>query len=485
MEPTMEAIVFYPSPPIGHLISMVELGKLILTHQPSLSIHILITPPPYNAGDTAPYIAQVSAAFPSITFHHLPTAALPPSTTPPTHHEILTFELLRSNNPNVHHALLSISKNYTVLGLVMDFFCFHVLSVATDLNIPAYFFFTSGVGCLALFLYFTTLHENTTTSFKDIKTTPFDVPGTPPVLPTDMPKPLLERDDKVYEYFLEGSNQLPKSAGIIVNTFDCLEPRPLKAITDGLCVFNGPTPPIYCVGPLIATKDGGSDGRGGGGGGAPECLTWLDLQPSRSVVFLCFGSLGLFSADQLEEIATGLERSGQRFLWVVRNPPPGRENRSVAISERPDPDLDSILPNGFLDRTKERGLVVKTWAPQAEALNHDSVGGFVTHCGWNSVLEAICAGVPMVAWPLYAEQRFNRIMMVEEIKIALPMVESENGLVSAAEVEKRVRELMDSEEGDSIRKRTVAMKNEAKAALREGGSSRVALTELFMSWNRT
>ncbi|TXG70924.1 hypothetical protein EZV62_005859 [Acer yangbiense] len=453
----MEAIVFYPSPPIGHIISMVELGKLILTHQPSLSIHILITPPSYNAGDTAPYIAQVSTAFPSITFHHLPTAALPPSTTPPTYHEILTFEVLRFNNPNVHHALLSISKNHTVLGLVMDSFCFHALSVATDLNIPAYFFFASGAGCLAMFLYFTTLHENTTTSFKDIKTTPFDVPGTPPVLPTDMPKPFLERDDKVYEYFLEGSYQMPKSAGIIVNTFDSLERRPLKAITDGLCVLNGPTPPIYCVGPLIVAKDGG--------GGVSECLTWLDSQPSRSVVFLCFGSLGLFSVDQLEEIATGLERSGRRFLWVVRNPP-GRENRSVAISERSDPDLDSILPKGFLDRTKERGLVVKTWAPQVEVLNHDSVGGFVTHCGWNSVLEAVCAGVPMVAWPLYAEQRFNRIMMVEEIKIALPMVESENGFVSSTEVEKRVRELMDSEEGDSIRKITVAMKNEAEAALR-------------------
>ncbi|KAK0596986.1 hypothetical protein LWI29_020739 [Acer saccharum] len=473
----MEAIVFYPAPPVGHLISMVELGKLILTLQPSLSIHILITPPPYLAGDTAPYIAQISAAFPSITFHHLPTAALPPSTTPPTHHETPIFELLRSNNPHVHHALLSISKNYTVLGLVMDFFCLHALSVATDLNIPAYFFFTSGAGCLALFLYFTTLHENTTTSFKDIKSTPFDVPGTPPVLPTDFPKPFLDRDDKVYEYFVEVCYLLPRSAGIIVNTFDSLEPRPLKAITDGLCVLNGPTPPIYSVGPLIVAKDGG--------GSVPECLTWLDSQPSRSVVFLCFGSLGLFSVDQLEEIATGLERSGQRFLWVVKNPPRGHENRSVAILERPDPDLDSILPKGFLDRTKERGLVVKMWAPQVEVLNHDSVGGFVTHCGWNSMLEAVCAGVPMVAWPLYSEQRFNRIMMVEEIKIGLPMVESENGFVSSSEVEKRVRELMDSEEGDSIRKRTVAMKNEAKAALREGGSSRVALTELFMSWNRT
>ncbi|KAH7557709.1 hypothetical protein JRO89_XS11G0206600 [Xanthoceras sorbifolium] len=475
----MEAIVLYPSPLIGHLISMVELGKLILTHQPSLSIHILISSAPYNTGATAPYISQVSTTFPSITFHNLPTITLPPSAE--NNHKTITFELLRLNNPNIHQALTSISENHTILGLVIDCFCTYVLSVASELKLPAYFFFTSGAGCLALFLYFPTLHENTTRSFKDIKTL-FDVPGAPPILATDMPKPLLERDHEAYRYFLHTSTQMPKSAGIIVNTFASLEPRSIRAITDGLCVLNGPTPPIYCIGPLTVSDDQGTGGSDGGGG-VPECLTWLDSQPSQSVVFLCFGSLGLFSVDQLKEIAIGLERSGQRFLWVVRNPP-SHGNQSVAISAQPNPDLDSLLPNGFLDRTKERGLVVKNWAPQVDVLNHDSVGGFVTDCRWNSVLEGVCAGIPMVAWPLYAEQRFNRTMMVEEIRIALPMVESENGLVSSTEVEKRVRELMDSaaEEGNLIRNQTIAMRNEAKAALSEGGSSRVALTTLFNSW---
>ncbi|KAK7836185.1 udp-glycosyltransferase 88a1 [Quercus suber] len=135
----------------------------------------------------------------------------------------------------------------------------------------------------------------------------------------------------------------------------------------------------------------------------PECLSWLDSQPSQSVVFLCFGSLGLFSIEQLKEIALGLEKSDQRFLWVVRNPP--SEKHGLVMSAQPDLDLDSLLPEGFLVRTKERGLVVKSWAPQ--------LGGFVTHCGWNSVLEAVCTGMPMVAWPLYTEQRFNRVVWVE------------------------------------------------------------------------
>jgi hypothetical protein len=190
--------------------------------------------------------------------------------------------------------------------------------------------------------------------------------------------------------------------------------------------------------------------------------------------------LGLFSKEQLREIAFGLERSGHRFLWVVRNPP--SDKKSVALSAHPNIDLDSLLPEGFLDRTKERGLVLKSWAPQVAVLNHPSVGGFVSHCGWNSVLEAVCAGVPLVAWPLYAEQRINRIFLVEEMKLALPMNESDNGFVSSAEVEERVLGLMESEEGKLIRERTIAMKFAAKAALNEGGSSRVALSKLVESW---
>lgn len=129
--------------------------------------------------------------------------------------------------------------------------------------------------------------------------------------------------------------------------------------------------------------------------------------------------------------------------------------------------------------------MVKSWAPQVSVLNHGSVGGFVTHCGWNSVLEAICADVPMVAWLLYAEQRFNMVLMVEELNVALPMKESsEDRFVCAAEVEKRVKELMDSEEGNSVRMQVLKMKAAAMAAMSEGGSSRVALSNLVESWTR-
>ncbi|KAJ0753154.1 putative UDP-glucuronosyl/UDP-glucosyltransferase, UDP-glycosyltransferase family [Helianthus annuus] len=460
----MATIVLYPSPGMGHLISMVELGKHISKHHPSFSIVVLTLIPSFNTGTTATYVRQISATFPAITFHHLPDIPLDPLLFPSM--EAIIFELIRRSNPNVDRALQSISSSSKITAFVIDTFCAPAMSLAENINVPVYYFFTSGACCLALLLYMPTIHKTTTESIKDMNTL-IHSPGLPPIPPSVMLRPLLDRTSAEYSDFLGKCEHLPKSAGIIINTFDSLEPKALKAINDGVCVPNGLTPPIYCVGPLIAS----------GGDGSHECLNWLDLQPSGSVVYLCFGSLGVFSSEQLKEIAKGLEMSGVRFLWVVRSPPSNKkEDRFLPP---PEPDLDVLLPEGFSERTKDRGLVVKKWAPQVAVLNHKSVGGFVTHCGWNSVLEAVCAGVPMVAWPLYAEQKFNKVVLRDEMRLVLPMDESEGGLVTAMEVEKRVRQLM---EGKVVREVAKARKEEAAMALSDGGSSRVSLSKLVASW---
>lgn len=292
-----------------------------------------------------------------------------------------------------------------------------------------------------------------------------------------MPEPTLDRDDPAYWDMVYFCSHLPKSNGIIANTFEDLEPKVIKTIADGVCVPDEPTPPVYYIGPLIAEAEERAGDDGNEGGDENECLSWLDKQPSRSVVFLCFGSRGSFSVVQVRDIANGLERSGQRFLWVVKKPPQDEKTKQTEQYTL-EFNLDSLLPEGFLERTKDRGMVVKSWAPQVAVLRKESVGGFVTHCGWNSVLEAVVAGVPMVAWPLYAEQHLNRNVLVKDMKMAIGVEQREgDGFVSGDEVERRVRELMESEEGRELRERIWKMREMASAALGEFGSSTRALVK--------
>ncbi|KAF7148517.1 hypothetical protein RHSIM_Rhsim03G0195300 [Rhododendron simsii] len=464
-----DTIILYPSPGMGHLVPMVELGKLIITHNASFTITILITTAPYDTGSTSSYISGVSTATPSILFHHLPSISPPSSLTPLE----LTFALPRLYNSNLRDALQTlISQDSRPKASVIDFFCNSSFEVFTSLGIPTYYFFTSGAGGLSALLAIPTTHQTVVDKIKDPNTS-IDFPGIPPIPTPDLPEPYSDLEGIPYKSLFSAAISMPKSSGVLTNTFTEFEPRAVKAISDGLCNPSLPTPPIYCIGPIVANS--GEDLE-------HECLRWLDSQPSRSVVFLCFGSTGLFTAEQLMEMAIGLEKSGHRFLWVVRSPPTDGGTKSSLA--KPEPDLDVLLPNGFLDRTRGRGLVVKKWAPQVAVLSHGSVGGFVTHCGWNSILEAVGAGVPMVAWPLYAEQRFNKVCSVEEMKVALALEESEGGFVSADELEKRVRELMDSESGKRVRERVMEMRDGAKAALGEGGTSRVALAELVESWKK-
>ncbi|XP_043712585.1 UDP-glycosyltransferase 88F3-like [Telopea speciosissima] len=470
-------IVLYPIMAIGHIVSMVELGKLILRHyHHRFSVTVIIAEGPIDTPDVTAFLRHISETTHSITFHHLPSLFIKPSPNRPR--PLVCTEFIHLNNPNLTHALQTISKISRVRALVIDFFCTPALTVASDLGIPAYYFLTGGAVTLSFLLYLPIIHKQTTKSFRDISTTNLHFPGLPPIPASYLPYPVQDRQSQMYNDVLEIGLNLRRSKGIMVNTFECLESTLIKAITDGLCAPDGPTPPVYCIGPLIASPNNRS---GEGDEAVHHCLSWLDAQPSQSVVFLCFGSGGVFSAKQVRDIAIGLEKSGQRFLWVVRQPVSEDNNKHLA-SEHKDPDLEALLPQGFLDRNKERALVVKSWAPQVEVLNHESVGGFVTHCGWNSVLEAVCAGVPMVAWPLYAEQRMNKVFLVEEMKFAMPMEESENGLVSAAEVEKRVRALMESEEGRVLREQSRKMKEEAMTVWSECGSSMTAFSKLADSW---
>ncbi|KAL6515146.1 hypothetical protein OROHE_018778 [Orobanche hederae] len=245
----MSTIVLYPAPGMGHLVSMVELGKFIIAHHPQYEIIILTVTPPFSTTATAAYVKGVSAA---ITFHSLPAVTLP---LPLDSYTIdsLIHHLIYLSIPHVRQFLQSHCSDSSVSAFVVDMFCSSALAVSDDLNIPGYFFFTSGANSLSTLMYLPTLHESTEKSYKDMEEHEMlHIPGVPPTPPSDMMLPVLDRNGPGYGAFLELAAQIEKSSGIIINTFNSLEKRVLESISGGDCVPDGNTPPLFCVGPLIA-----------------------------------------------------------------------------------------------------------------------------------------------------------------------------------------------------------------------------------------
>ncbi|XP_058191243.1 scopoletin glucosyltransferase-like [Rhododendron vialii] len=194
-----------------------------------------------------------------------------------------------------------------------------------------------------------------------------------------------------------------------------------------------------------------------------SCLKWLGSKKPNSVIYICFGSLVKFDVSQLYEIAMGLESSGQQFIWVVMR----GENEN---------ESEEWLPEGFEERMKDKGLIIRGWAPQVLILDHDAVGGFLTHCGWNSTLEGISAGVPMVTWPMFAEQFYNEKLVTEVLRIGVSIGALKwnfftvSGVVMREQIGKAVRRVMVGEDAEEMRNRAQEFKEMAKKAVEEGGS---------------
>lgn len=254
--------------------------------------------------------------------------------------------------------------------------------------------------------------------------------------------------------------------GMVVNTFVELEPHALLSLSK---VKN--SPPVFAVGPVLDLA--GPVSWHPDRANYKVIMDWLDDQPASSVVFLCFGSMGSLSAPQVREIAIGLELSGHRFLWSLREPPKAR-----MLSPTDYSNVEAALPEGFLDRTSGIGLVCG-WAPQVTVLAHPAVGGFVSHCGWNSLLESLWYGVPTATWPIYAEQQMNAFEMVKELGLSVELrLDYREGseLVGAEEVCRRVKELM--VEDKEVRRKVMEMRKMSQQAVVEHGSSYGSMSQL-------
>ncbi|KAF0919068.1 hypothetical protein E2562_028288 [Oryza meyeriana var. granulata] len=460
------SVVLYTWMVRGHLHPMTQLADHIASHGVPVTVAVADVP---SSGEFPKTVARLSASYPSVSFQLLPSAVVRSGDTadPDADPFITLLADLRAANA----ALVAFVRSLpSVDSLVIDFFCAYGLDAAADLGVPAYLFFTSCASALASYLHIPVMRSSV--SFREMGRSLLHFPGVHPIPACDLPEVLLDRDKDQYKTTIAFFEQLAKAKRILVNTFEWLEPRAVKAIQDGIPRPGEPAPRLFCVGPLVGEERGGEEKK-------HECLRWLDAQPAQSVVFLCFGSASSLRAEQLKEIAAGLERSEHAFLWAVRAPVAPDADSTKRLEGRGEAALESLLPEGFLDRTRGRGLVVPSWAPQVEVLRHPATGAFVTHCGWNSTLEAVTAGVPMVCWPMYAEQRMNKVFTVEDMRLGLAMDAYDEDMVKAEEVEAKLRLVMESEQGKEIRKRAALAKEMATRAMDIGGSSAVSFADFL------
>ncbi|MBA0802365.1 hypothetical protein Gohar_012668 [Gossypium harknessii] len=462
-------IAILPSPGMGHLIPLVEFAKRFV-QQHNFTVTFVI---PTADSPSKAQISTLDSLPSSIDYVFLPPVDLSDLPQDAKIETLISLTVARSLS-FLRDALKSLAAKTKLVGLVVDLFGTDAFDVSGEFNLSPYIFFPSTAMALSLFHYLPKLDQMVSCEYRELPEV--RIPGCIPIRGKEMLDPAQDRKNDAYKRLLHHAKRYRLAEGIMVNSFVELEAGAMKALQEK----EPDKPPVYPVGPLVnvdASNKGKADGT--------DCLKWLDEQPHGSVLYVSFGSGGTLSSNQLNELAVGLEMSEHRFLWVVRSPNDKVANATFFSSESQKDPFD-FLPKGFLERTKGRGLVVPSWAPQAQVLSHSSTGGFLTHCGWNSTLESIVNGVPLIAWPLYAEQKMNAAMLTQDIKVALRTEPNENGLVCRDEIAKAVKGLMEGEEGKGVRNRMKDLKEAAAKALSENGSSTKALSEVATRWrNRT
>ncbi|KAG6501359.1 UDP-glycosyltransferase 73C3-like [Zingiber officinale] len=300
---------------------------------------------------------------------------------------------------------------------------------------------------------------------------PFFIPGLPQKIEVVRAQALRFFDYPEREKLQEQVTEAEATAdGLIINTFRQLETPFLDLYQKAL----GKT--IWPIGPVsLANKEAEYTVLRGNKTTANEAeliSNWLDAKDTASVIYVSFGTLATNSPSHTFEIGAGLEASNRPFVWVIKQ-------RDMS------PEVEKWLPE-LEERTRSQGLILKGWAPQVMILSHPSVGAFLTHCGWNSTLEAVSLGIPMITWPHLADQFLNENLVVKVLQTGVALKpqmktlyvsrESE-GLIAREDVERAIEAVMDGgEEAQARRQRAKQLAIEAKKAMELGGSSYESLT---------
>ena len=285
------------------------------------------------------------------------------------------------------------------------------------------------------------------------------IPGMKGIRLRDLPSFIAttDLDDVLLNFAMVEAERAQRASAVILNTFDALEHEVLEGLSTmypficsivplQLLVNQIPDNNYKLIGLNLWKEE-------------ERCIGWLDKREPNSVVYVNFGSVTVMTSNQLIEFAWGLANSKQAFLWIIRS------------------DLvrgdSAVLPPEFLEENKERGLLAN-WCSQ-EVLSHPSTGGFLTHSGWNSTLESVCGGVPMISWPFFAEQQTNCRYTCMEWGIGME-IESD---AKRGKIESLLRELMVGEKGQKLKKKAIEWKKLAEEAISPNGSSFVNLDKII------
>ncbi|XP_074584901.1 7-deoxyloganetin glucosyltransferase-like [Curcuma longa] len=346
--------------------------------------------------------------------------------------------------------------------VISDSFASFTLDATTKLGIPNVFYCPVSVCGFTDFYYCKDLIERGLVPLKsedDLANGYLDtiidwIPGLITVRMRDLTSFMrtTDRDDVLLNYVMDGAHASSQGTAIIFNTFSELESPLLNACASML-------PPVFDIGPMCLLSqyipnDSSTSSIGGLNMWREDlrCMEWLDEKESGSVLYVNFGSTTNLTSKQALEFGWGLANSGCSFLWVIR------------------PDLvvgdAALLPQEFSEMTKGRSFIT-SWCPQQRVLAHAAIGGFLTHCGWNSTTESICSGVPMICWPFFGDQQINCRYICSVWGIGTEIDQD----VTREEVEGLVKELMEGQKGKEMKRKAVEWKEKVVEAAKPGGGS--------------
>ncbi|XP_048128867.1 phloretin 4'-O-glucosyltransferase-like [Rhodamnia argentea] len=372
--------------------------------------------------------------------------------------EVYMDELKRRGSETLSDLIASNFKNgWQFSGVFYTTLLPWVADVARSHGIPSTLVWIQPATVLDFYYYYFHGYGDLIRSTGDNPSVPIQLPGLPPLMASDIPSfcnakneynfslPLFQRH---FEILLEEAN--PK---VLANTFDALEQDAIRAVDK----FE-----VIGIGPLIpsAFLDGQDPSDTSFGGdlfkSSSGYIEWLDTKPKTSVIYLSFGSISVLSKPQKEEMARALVEASRPFLWVIRES--GKEEK----------EEDSL---SLKEELEKLGMIVP-WCSQVQVLSHPSVGCFVTHCGWNSTSESLVCGVPVVAFPQWSDQQTNAKLVTDVWRTGVKVTQNEEGLVEGGEIRRCLELVMgDGEEGDEMRRNAQKLRDLAREAVREGGSS--------------